>query len=519
MASKRIIPFVEWAEKNIMLENKKMLRLEKHQKKILGLALKVDRNGKLKYSTVVYSCIKKSGKTTVEAVVVLWFAYELAPGTELILAANDLEQSSGRAFKMAKKIINRNPILKSRVMSMTAKEIILNDGTTIKAIPTDAAGESGANQSFSGFDELWGFYSERSRRLWDELTPPPTQKNSIRFVTTYAGYTGESELLEDLYNRGIKGKRILGDLPVYESGSLFFYWDHEPRMPWQTPEYYAEQKAELRPIAYLRLHENRWVTSESGMFDMDDWDACVDPNHFSPFPDKKIRLSVGIDVSTKNDRSAVVSVYEDESGLKLGPKCFWQPSKANPMDFEETVEAFLLELKRGYSLKVCRYDPYQFHGSATRLRKRGLPMEEYAQTVPNLTSMGQNLYDLIKFKNLTLYACDEMRLEASRAIAKDAGRGLQICKEKSAHKIDQIVSLAMAAAGKGKLLVTPRIAFVSPDLESEKPFKMPTEEVKKPTLKPGQSLVAVDVGGVIVAYEVIGGNKKTYLPGISGGFR
>ena len=38
-----------------------------------------------------------------------------------------------------------------------------------------------------------------------------------------------------------------------------------------------------------------------------------------------------------------------------------------------------------------------------------------------------------------------MRFEATCAIGKETGRGIRIVKEKSSQKIDQIVSLAMAA--------------------------------------------------------------------------
>src|SRR5712692_1982500 len=68
--------------------------------------------------------------------------------------------------------------------------------------------------------------SEASRRLWEELTPVPTRKNSIRFITTYAGYEGESQLLRGLYLRGVdssehpegQGRRIDAALPLYEDG-------------------------------------------------------------------------------------------------------------------------------------------------------------------------------------------------------------------------------------------------------------------------------------------------------------
>jgi hypothetical protein len=36
-------------------------------------------------------------------------------------------------------------------------------------------------------------------------------------------------------------------------------------------------RGQLRPNAYLRLIENRWVTPESDFVDMNWWDACADP--------------------------------------------------------------------------------------------------------------------------------------------------------------------------------------------------------------------------------------------------
>ena len=152
----------------------------------------------------------------------------------------------------------------------------------------------------------------------------------------------------------------------------------------------------------------------------------------------------------KKDRSAVVSVYRDGNKVKLGPKRFWQPTPQDPMDLEETMEAYLLELNRGYTLISVKYDPFQFHRSATTLVKKGLPMEEYPQTGSNLTKIGQNIYDLVEYGNILLYPCKDMRYEATCAIAKETGRGLRIMKEKSTQKIDQIVALAMAALDAAK---------------------------------------------------------------------
>ena len=449
-----MISLVEWAEHFIVLPTGQKIKFEDHQKAILDCAFKFNADGKLPYSIIVYSCVKKSGKTTINAIVMGYWLFNIEAPNEVICVANKRDQAISRGFRELRGYIERNPVLSSEVIKSHEKGLELKNRSTGIAIPNDAPGEAGSNHGLSCWDELWGFTSERDHRLYDELTPPPTRKAAIRLITTYAGYEGESTLLEDLYHQifdaqgNVKERvtRPLGDeLPCYAKGELFMYWDHEPRMPWQTPEYYASQKQQLRMNTYLRLHENRWVSSESSMFDMENWDRCVDPEHSPPLPNKDIHLRVGVDASVKKDRSAVVSVYEEYGKVRLGPKKFWQPSADEPMDLEETMEKYLLELHQGYTLLSVRYDPFQFHRSATTLSKQGLPMQEYPQTTGNLTECGQNLYDLVKYKNIVLYQCSDMRYEATCAVGKETGRGIRIVKEKSSAKIDQIISLAMAA--------------------------------------------------------------------------
>jgi phage terminase large subunit-like protein len=454
-----MIPLTQWAEHFIILTSGDSIRFEEHQKAILDHVFNFDEGGKLPYSVIVYSCPKKSGKTTLNAIVKGYWAYNVESPNEIITVANKRDQAIARGFKELKGFITRNPILLNETIGITANQITLRNGSTVLAIPNDFAGESGSNHGLTTWDELWGFTTERDRRLYEELTPVPTRKNSIRFISTYSGFEGESALLEDLYHQvfdeqgnvkeGIQ--RPLGnDFPAYAKGELFMYWSHLPRMPWQTPEYYASQKAQLRLNTYLRLHENRWVSSESGLFDMEKWDACVDVGHSPPLPDKSIHLYVGIDASVKKDRSAVVSVYRDNGKVKLGPKRFWQPTADDPMDLEETMEAYLLELYRGYTLISCNFDPYQFWRSSTTLKKKGLPMSEYPQTIGNLTECGQGIYDLVEYGNIAFYPCKDMRYEATCAIGKETGRGIRIVKEKSTQKIDQIVALAMASNGATK---------------------------------------------------------------------
>ena len=116
-----------------------------------------------------------------------------------------------------------------------------------------------------------------------------------------------------------------------------------------------------------------------------------------------------------------------------------------PLNFEATVEAEILDLRSRFRVKAVRYDPYQMAAVAQRLAKRGAPMEEFPQSVPNITQAAQRLYDLIKDRNFEAYPDDAIRLAVSRAAAVEGPRGWKISKDKQSHKIDIVVALGMAA--------------------------------------------------------------------------
>jgi len=278
------------------------------------------------------------------------------------------------------------------------------------------------------------------------LTPVPTRRNSLRFITTYAGWEGESELLWELYKLGVslehpdgKGEQLSPKLPIYANreARLLVYWDHEPRLPWQTPAYYETQQRTLRPATYQRLHENRWTSAESTFLTPELWDPCVDRDATPLLPTTDHPLFVGVDASTKHDSSAVVAVRRDGERLVLAAHRIWRPSPEHPLDLEATIEQYLRDLHARYRVKAILCDPYQLHRSITTLQAAGLPIREFSQTSGNTTQMGQVLFDLLKGRNVRLYPSEELRAQALATVAIESGRGFRIAKEKAAKKIDR----------------------------------------------------------------------------------
>ena len=372
---------------------------------------------------------------------------------ECLVVANDLEQAKARAFASCEGIIEHNPALRAEC-EVQQKVIYIDNGTAITAISSDYQGASGSNHGWVSYEEIWAVSSENGRRLFEELTAVPTRKNSVKFIATYSGFEGESDLLLDLYKKAVspdehpegQGERIHPDLPIYvnREARLFCYWDHEPRMPWQTESYYASQRKTLRPATFQRLHRNEWVSSENTFLDPAVYDACVEPGR----PDLSGSLFIGCDAAVRRDCAAIVCIkYDDQSDqLLLADYKIWKPSPGQPINLEASVEFYL---RRVYSEPRARIekilvDPYQMARSVQTLTAAGLPVEEYNQTQGNLTESTEALYNAFINRNLRLYRAPDLRQHCLNAVAVETPRGVRLSKQKTANKIDACMALSFA---------------------------------------------------------------------------
>jgi phage terminase large subunit-like protein len=427
-------------------ETGKPFELYPAQERFLREALTLKPDGTLPYSELLYSTPKKGGKTATTAMAMLYVIIVLAGVYgEGYCCANDYEQAQGRVFQAIARIIEKSPLLRGSAKISGDKIEFRSSGSTIVALASHYASAAGANPNFITFDELWAYQSTAAERLWDEMIPVPTRAVSARWTATYAGYEGESKLLEALYKRGLQGEQIAPNL--YRNGGLLMFWSHQPVAPWQTQRWLAQMREQHRPNAYLRQIENRWVSSESTFVDMAWWDACVDEDLSPLLADPNLPVWVGVDAGVKRDSTAIVACTFEKGKVRLVWHRIFQPSTEDPLDFEATIERSLLELRRRFYVREVRFDPYQLVAVAQRLTQQGLPMVEFPQSVPNLTEASTNLYEIIKGRNLLAYQDAEIRLAVSRAVALETPRGWRIAKEKQSHKIDVVVALAQAALG------------------------------------------------------------------------
>ena len=429
-----IVKFLE--DHYFLIETLKPVILESWQKqRIFKPLFELDNEGLRKYSLALVGLPKKNSKSTMASMIASYFMFQDCDFGEIILTANSKEQSSWIIFDKLKKSLQMNKRQLKEVNIFEDVIEVKKTGTIARVIAPNYKTGSGTNPNLVIWDEIWAYQLDQNRKFWDELTTVPTRKNPLSLVVSYAGFDEES-LLHDLYKKGL----------AKTDSEMFFIWSHKNLASWVTKKYLDKQRERLRPNTYLRLHENRWTSSESAFVSPEMWDACIDPNIRPILPGFKGRLSLGVDIGYAHDSSSVVGVYRDKNDrVVLGCHKCWIPTKTHRIDIEETVEAYLKELYKKFSIESINYDPFQFHRSGVSLAKEGLPMKEYAQSQSNLVEAGENLYSLIKGRNLSVYKDREVRDHVLKSIAQESSRGFRLVKSKQSERIDLAIALAMAS--------------------------------------------------------------------------
>lgn len=504
-------------------------------------------DGEMPYGLLVYSAPKKSGKTGLNAAIAAELLFNRAPdGAELYNFANSREQSTGRVFRAVKYAIEHDSRLLDRCSSVLETIIRLRNGTFLQALAAMHANIAGANPYYSGWTELWGYEHEKELRAWAEMTPPPTIQHSLRVVDTYAGYEGESGLLNQLEDQAKAAARLHSDgfelpaeyrtyaktviegapelaqfllppgdrsrgpvafdypLPVYadEESRLYAFWDEgieARRVPWQLGDrgrrYYASEEKTQLPQQYQRLHLNRRARRGGQFVSISVWDSLPRCQGWQPGDRDAVVLAV--DAATKDDHMALVGARvrdrrpEECYSLEWSPEADDRASGASVIDPRAARTEILRLRDAGMRILAVAYDPYQFHSTALELAADGIRTIEVTQGQPRLES-DTLLSTLIRDGKLAHTANAIMRtaVENANALVEPGKTGdeRRIRIVKGSGKVDPLVALSMAV-------------WVALDPPKQKPQPAPVPV--------GVSLV----GGFDSGDEAGGGRKVRYRPG------
>lgn len=451
---------VDWIESHFWVpEIKGPIVLEPYQKACLREALSRDWDGRFKYSTVIWSDIKKSIKSTLAAAVALWRAVNLDWG-QIVIVANDLKQADSRVGYYLRRAVELNPELREQCRVIRYLVELANH-TKIESVPIDPSGEAGGNADMVVFSELWGSHLEAQQRMWTEMTTPPNKFGlSQRWVETYAGYTGESVLLERLYEAGVKhgaqfewANQFDPPLEAFhnDAGRVFCLWNTTPRMPWQTKEYYAQEETVLLPNEFARIHRNQWVSSIDSFVRAEWWDACK--GDVPPMVKNEL-LVVAADASISGDCFGVLAVSR-VNGITIprfvfkytpphgGVIEYTPPLGGDPHDLNYPAGA-IRWLCDNFNVIQVAYDQYQLHSLMGQLKQDTIAYFRVFPQVMDRLVADKMLQDAIKAREILHDGNPDLREHVINANAKIEGEKIRIVKKSDLRKVDLCVCLSMA---------------------------------------------------------------------------
>lgn len=308
-----------WAENDYgwILEDGSPIRLADWQRLILGEYWQRRED----ISTLFISSPKKSGKTLLNSLLTC-YRWLTRPGLHFCLG-NDWDQAALLQADMVGEMCKRHPILKRYTKINKGEITFLPTNSRLVTLASDYSGSAGHNFLTVSYTEVWAFTAESHMRLYEELSLPPLV-GALRVVDSYAGWNGESLLLEHIWQRAEKGEKI-GDNLTLTGGQLSFIAqdDEGHKATWRGTEaqrqaYLTESREDTpRQGTFFRLHYNLWQNSEDAFITSEQWAALLDPAYRCPLPGQGVGLYVAVDVGVKHDWCAVASVTDD---LGLGPE-------------------------------------------------------------------------------------------------------------------------------------------------------------------------------------------------------
>ncbi len=464
-------PFTAWATEHLFLHDKRGQRavFPPAWRRILDHCFPAG-DDPLPYSRIVWSCPKKSAKSTLAAGVQLWYGWHVeTPGEQYVLA-NDLEGARTRVWRYALAALTQG----KAAHRLSGTTITLANGTTIRAIPSDYRGEAGANFSLATVDEPWGVIHESAVRLHTEFSPPPTRRDPLVFYTGYAGWEGQSAFWHSMIDTALAGEAIpeLADIEdgdgqpaCWRAGRLFLYHDHTPRMAWHTAEYLAEQRRVLAPSEYLRVWENRRVRGADSFLTPAQWDACYDPALDLPPSGDPRPLIFAADAATTADTTALVGCLWTEKRIEVVYTRVWRGRPDAPIQLTETITPEIIALAKTRHVAAVLYDPYQMAAVAELCRRAGVTMIEFPQTAARVQA-DTHLRHLILGGRLAHDGDPLLREHVLNALIAASDRGVRLIKPTTGGKIDAAVALSMAALGAAEHL--PAVRHASLRLERKR---------------------------------------------------
>ncbi|MBI4430972.1 MAG: hypothetical protein HY587_04600 [Candidatus Omnitrophica bacterium] len=351
-------------------------------------------------------------------------------GIKIAIFAADLEQA-GLLLQETKEFIERSALLRMIGIKINKFEIFFGS-SSIKIMAADATTSYGGVWDIIVVDEFSSWSSDAHEQLFYSIYSTVAKKsNSILIILSNAVAAFSKVMIEIL--------------PRIRESSEWYIFEADHPAPWLDQKNLAEQKRFLPPLVYARLFENLDVPQAGNFISLNELELCIDPS-LNPVERGKEGLAyfVGFDYGRKHDRSACVTVHQQEDGLIIvGDLWFTKGSRESPVKFE-VVENYLLNLASRFSLGGALVDPFQMQNSMEKLQD-AIPMSEFVFNQASWNILAQNLYHAIHFAKLRMFANSVLKNELLQLRLIETPQGLKFDHErKKGYYSDIATALALA---------------------------------------------------------------------------
>ncbi|MHB8136356.1 MAG: terminase large subunit domain-containing protein [Anaerolineaceae bacterium] len=463
---------ISFLQEQYILSDGSLIKLQDWQKQVLiDIFDTKDEQGGRKYNMALVGLPKKNGKSVLASGIAIYKLFCGGINSEIASVAFDSDQAR-IIFDMARKSIERNPILLSSVKIYHNRIYVPATDSSYEVVPNEHLSIRGRNFSTVIFDEAQAFGMDR--KLLDALAENPTRPDSLMYITSYAS-AGKNAWLYDLYERGLSKR----------DDKFYMMWSHDNLSEWVTGEYLKRQEDRLPTEIYQQLHQNQFVDGSANLITKEELRKCTDCNLTPKLGGQKHKYYLGLDLGISKDKTAVCVVHRDDTDnlIYLDYIRTFAGTKQSPVMISD-VEQELLMLNRNFNIKMNVFDPWQLKSVSQRLKGK-IKIEEFNFTTTAIQRLSQNLHYLFRNSLIRIFSHKELEDELLSMIVETKSYGWRVNHPPSGHS-DHCIALGMAS-----LYAVQNKKPTAGVLISESPtFEEFQEQVKKEK----QSKVKVTVG-------------------------
>lgn len=510
--AEKMIAFIETLRVPDGAKSGEALRLRPWQKDIIRQVYDPeDGQGRRLCRQAVLSMARKNGKTALVAALCLAHLCgpEAVRNGQLYSVAYDRDQAS-ILFKLMAAMVYADGQLSRRLSVVESRKRLIDpvSGSEFCALSSETHGKHGKSSSFIVFDELAQFGADRE--LYDiMMTSRGAHEESLVWVISTQA-PSDTAVLSELIDRGEKMKS--GAIPPDPRFVCTLYSAPMDADPWDEATWKLANPAlgdflnvsVVRELANTAKHMpsaeasfrnlilNQRVDGVAHFITPAVWKSCGGEPDLSLFEDRPVYA--GLDLSAKNDLTALVLVCQDEKRVWHVQPYFWTPKEGLRERAERDRVPYDLWARQGFLKttpgrtidyafvayeikKLCeriridalKFDRWRISDMLRELREAGVDAyeegrdEPYGDSALRMVMHGQGYRDMNPAVECLEDVLAEGRMRhgmhpvltmcaSNVRVQQDPSGNRKFDKIKSTGRIDGIVALAMALNGAGRPL-------------------------------------------------------------------